>query len=264
MLAIPRATALLIAVLAASVSCTSDDGVTTAPDGGIEAPPLPAKVEPAAPDPVANETDAAAVPPEPVTETVPVVDERPFVPEAGARLRYVGRLRSAHGEELFVEVRDRFAAAGDGALDLFRTTRVGPEPGAWGEAVSERYRLVSDGESLRVGLAPDEFRDVPPPTTVLVLPPEVGSTWSLGANTHVDAKILEIGSARTVAGEVADAAKIELRPHDATWIEHRWYARGTGLVRVERRDASGKLLLGLALASDAAVDEATIRALLAD
>lgn len=264
MLAIPRATALLVVVLAASVSCTSDDGVTTAPDGGVEAPPLPAKTVTAEPDPVATETDPPAAPTAADTATTPVVDERPFVPRAGERLRYVGRLRSAHGEVLFVEVRDRFARAGDGALDLFRTTRVGPDPKTWGEAVSERYRLVVDGESLRVGLAPDEFRDVPPPTTVLMLPPKVGSTWSLGADTHVDAKVVEIGSARTVAGEIADAAKVELRPHDATWVEHRWYARGTGLVRVERRDAAGVLLLGLALASDAAVDEAAIRATLAD
>lgn len=261
--ALVRPFALILAVLAASAACSTVDDPVATPDATSEAP-LPVKATTPEAGPGAVETAEAAAPAEAVEPVVepadptPAVDERPFVPAVGARLRYVGHLRNAAGETLFVEVRDQFAAAGEGALDLRRTTRVGADPSDWGEAVSERYRLERDDESIRVGLAPDEFRDVPPPTTILLLPPSAGRTWTLGEDGEIQAKVIDESDPGTLVASIERAVRIELRPDDGSWVEQRWYARGTGLVRVERRDAAGALLLGLVLAGDGDVGRDTI------
>lgn len=239
--------ALILIVCLVSLGCATDPTADVAPrDAAPDLPDVVAETtSPAVPDtpPESPRTGEAATEPEVAPATAQ------FAPQPGDRLRYLGWLLDDHGHRLHLDVLDVVVAGPDGHRELRRTSRVGEVLGTWGEAMSEGYRLVRQDDAVLVGLLPDPYRDVPPPATVLRLPPVVGATWTIEpGDDAVHAEVTASETVETFVGTVPGAARVELRPDSEEWTETRWYGPTRGLLRVERRDAAGRRVLSLALA----------------
>ncbi len=224
--------------------------------------PSPTDADPAAAadsdgDPDGEEEPAT----EPVAEPVAPAPAAPredaiFFPAAAHTLRLAGVHGLLGPTEQFLLIELTSNATGHDAdethrFEAVRSSRTGDALDSLDELTEPRVERhvvsVRDG-GLRVGLAADPLRRVPEPTMILPLPPATGATWTVRtAGVEARCRVLGVAAAQTFAGALAGCVEVLVEDTDGARSTRHWHHQDLGIVRTEVRDASGDLLLGLAL-----------------
>jgi hypothetical protein len=175
--------------------------------------------------------------------------EPEFLPPAGATQHFAGVSGLRGGKRVFVLVTRTCRAGADPARRTFtRVVREGARLDATKESGRESYVAELRDDGIWVALPPDRARDVPAPVRELPLPVEAGKAWETrSAGVRRRCRVDAVETAASFEGPQEGCAVVSLRDDAGSLVTRRWHHPERGVVRTEVRDASGRLVFGLAL-----------------
>lgn len=237
-------------VAAAAAACGS---TPTADDDGGGDVPLPPRADLVTPEGPSGDATAgegaeyvpgAPAAPVPETPVAAVPEGAPrWFPPVGTVIRLAGiaprddrplvetRTVRAGGDEDHLEVDVEVAGEGDGEDDVARET----------------YLVTITDEELRVALAPDPLRRIPPPAREVPREPVVGQTWSTPAGVcRVEAVLQDV---RTFDGTRTGCVRIRVTSPTGR-ATYRWFDPELGEIRREILDRDERIVAAWALCGE--------------
>ncbi len=215
----------------AKLAAAGDADTTTTPPTKTTDPIAGSTETAASADPV----DTPADPPTPVAPPPPT-----WFPPAGHVVRLAGL--AAEGGARYSETRTVRAGDGPGRfvvdIEIRRLDGSDPSP------ARESYEVDVQDDEIRIALAPDPLRAVPPPARELPVPPKADATWRTPAGTcrivATDETVETFLGTRTGCARVVVAGPTGRRTM-------RWFDPQLGEVRRELRDRKGRVVAAWAL-----------------